>query len=108
MKPVLIELTEKNDKESTDRGPYLLIGDRRQTIDRIVEQGILELYDEPLQDHEGDEFTLADSGLTLEVTRSDLVDIERVDDLKAEHYTVYVNENVTEDACQVSYSYHPK
>lgn len=102
-------LTVQIDENGTSsRQTYLLEGDRRQTPARMIQRAAEHLLETPVEPAEDDNRFHGNDGAEMIVEEHELVDGERAGELKRQHVTLVVNENVTENACRVGYSgpYH--
>jgi hypothetical protein len=71
----------------------------------MIELGLEKITDESLDTIEaGETYKTRDSKKNYEVIESRLINKEEVQELKQDHITFVINENVTENACQVRYS----
>lgn len=98
-------LTVKEDSEETER-TYVLEGDRRQSNDRMIQQGLEKLLKEPVAfvDEEKRLYRTEESDRDVRVVEARLIDEESARNLKQKHFTLVINENVTEGSCRVRYS----
>ncbi|MFB6344820.1 MAG: hypothetical protein ABEK50_03490 [bacterium] len=101
----LLQLTVSEGKDGEPE-TYVLEGDRRQSNARIVQLGIEDLCDEPVEylDEEKRHYRSRDSGTIYNVEEVKLLDKSEAQEKKREHFTLVVNENVTEGSCRVRYS----
>lgn len=101
MKNLFLTVQGDNDNERS----YVLEGDRRQTNDRMIELGVRKIAGGPVvkkgEDHL---FKHQETGQTFNVTEHRLLDEEEASEIKKNHITLVINENVTENACRVGYS----
>lgn len=107
MKHLLLTV-DVEDGGTSSRYTYLLEGDRRQTPERMIERAAAEILEATVEPDEDFQRFRGDNGLQMTVEARELVNRDRADELKRQHVTLIVNENVTEKACRVGYSgpYH--
>lgn len=102
MKHIVLTFSEDGDDPET----YVLEGDRRQSNQRMVQKALEKLLGEPVDfvDEEKRRYRTRETDKKLTIEDSRLLDRDEAKELKQEHFTLVINENVTENSCQVRYS----
>lgn len=103
MKTLLITLRENN-SERTET--YVLDGDRRQSNERMIQRGLAKLVDEPVEfvDEEKRHYRTVDTDRDFTIEEARLLEEDEAEEMRRKHFTLVINENVTEEACRVRYS----
>ena len=103
MKSMALTVREGDGSEAET---YVLEGDRRQSNERMIQRGLEKLYDESVEfvDEEKRHYRTTDSDRKLTIEEARLLPADEANQLKRKHFTLVINENVTEGSCRVRYS----